>query len=523
MIVVLVLVVARIAAAAAATTAIANTATTTASAATASTAATATASVVGDVVSLQQGELLHHVRKIAAHRALVVRAVDDERLDRIGRVLARVVGVESQAAGADEKEHDVRLLGEKGQLTRHELVQHDAVRVHVGRFRVRIAHLLLDDLGRHPQNRSIRCGWCRARGVVAGRVAVVVVVPGRSELGQSEVADLDAPARLGLFGYEEDVVGLEVAVENVDGVQVLHAGGDLFGDVEEFAHLAVVIVHVQVAVERRARTPLGDDGERTLEYAADEEEDVVVARPLEYVDLVLEGARLLRRRLGHVQILDGDDAVQHVDALMHDAERAVADVARAVHADLRRRYLPRDERVPAERLMRRRRRLLRAHDHLVCRRLVAVQTQAATAVATAAAAAAVSTRCRRHGEQCWRRGCRRRARRRRRGCVVVVVVVVVVVIARRIAAGVAPALLWRRRGQRYLTQRQYLLAYVLKRLRRCFFAAASCVDVDIVAAWTRASTRFKTKTSNFRYYILDFVLSLLLWFYLFWACFCVGE
>ena len=153
----------------------------------------------------------------------------------------------------------------------------------------------------------------------------------------------------GLLGYEEDVVGLEVAVEDVARVQVLHAGGGLLGDVDQMVHLPVLVLDVQVPIERRARTPLGHDGQVGLEYAADEEQNVVVPGRLEDCDLVAEGVRLVERRILHVQEFDGHLVVVEVATAMHYAERARAHLAVHVDFDLTARYLPRVERVASAR------------------------------------------------------------------------------------------------------------------------------------------------------------------------------
>lgn len=118
-------------------------------------------------------------------------------------------------------------------------------------------------------------------------------------------------------------VGLEVAVDDALGVQVVHALRGLARDVDQLEHVEPLLEHVQQLVERGAVAPLRDDGQLGLRAQAHEQQDVHVPRAPQQRHLVLERLEQRRRRLLHVELLDGDRPVP--PALVHCAERAAPD------------------------------------------------------------------------------------------------------------------------------------------------------------------------------------------------------
>lgn len=76
---------------------------------------------------------------------------------------------------------------------------------------------------------------------------------------------------------QENIVRLQVSVDDILGVQIVHALRHLSTDVDQRAQLKLGLVHVNVFVQTRALAPLRHDGQRRFTDAAHEQEDVAVA------------------------------------------------------------------------------------------------------------------------------------------------------------------------------------------------------------------------------------------------------
>jgi hypothetical protein len=110
-----------------------------------------------------------------------------------------------------KKPQEGKKQSRREELTRQQLPQQDAVRVHV---RLLVVRRVRDDLGCHPPVRARLGGHHPSARVQQARDA--------------EVGDLDA-ARI----VEEEVRGLEVAVHHAALVEVVHAARDLGAHLEE--------------------------------------------------------------------------------------------------------------------------------------------------------------------------------------------------------------------------------------------------------------------------------------------------
>ena len=163
------------------------------------------------------------------------------------------------------------------------------------------------------------------RAAVPARADVVRVASARpgEEARKAEVAQLqDAVLR------EEQVLGLEVAVDDRVAVQVVDAADQLPHDAPHLARLEALRVALE-RLEQRALDVLEDEVELALAAEhLDEAHDVLVPQ-------LLEDAHLAQRRLAHLlvlvallELLDGHDLARlAVPRLEHDAVRALADRA----------------------------------------------------------------------------------------------------------------------------------------------------------------------------------------------------
>lgn len=240
--------------------------------------------------------------------AVVLYAVLHHALKHFWRLGWNFADVRLQVAAAHHKQNlilavDVRV----GQLAREHLVEDDAESVDVRLEAVRILVLHADHLGRHPQYGA---GWL---------VVLLAARPACLDGGQAEVADFDHHV------VEEDVVALEVAMDDVLGVQVVHALRSLTGDFDDVLHVEAFLVYVQAPVETAAFAPLRHNGQVRLADDTHEEQNVGMPRLAQHRHLVFEGLQLRRCRVGHVERFDGDRAVPL--RFVHGAEGARADAA----------------------------------------------------------------------------------------------------------------------------------------------------------------------------------------------------
>ncbi len=177
-------------------------------------------------------------------------------------------------------------------MTRHELVENHCIWIHVRFLRVRVGHLLGDHFGRHPQNRS---GWLIGFGERLSPLGF--------HGGQTEIAYFHRPlftlllvyqvvesvyvcrvglneifgSRVFLFGYEKDVIWLQVPMQDISCVQILHASRNLFGNIDELVHFPTFFFYMQMSIQTRARAPLGYYSQVRLENAPNKQKNVIVS------------------------------------------------------------------------------------------------------------------------------------------------------------------------------------------------------------------------------------------------------
>lgn len=98
-------------------------------------------------------------------------------------------------------------------------------------------------------------------------------------------------------------------MDNILGVQVIHALSRLPADFYERQQLELGLEDVQMFVQRRALAPLRHDGQFGFADASHEQDNIDVSRFAQNGDLVLESQQLRRCGTLDVQRLDGDGAV----------------------------------------------------------------------------------------------------------------------------------------------------------------------------------------------------------------------
>lgn len=105
-------------------------------------------------------------------------------------------------------------------------------------------------------------------------------------------------------GLSSDHPGLYSPVNNVLGMQIVHALCHLPSNVDKGVELELGLTDVHVLVETAALAPLRDNGQRWLRHAAHEEQYVAVSRLLQHSHLILECLQLGGTGRLHLQRLD---------------------------------------------------------------------------------------------------------------------------------------------------------------------------------------------------------------------------
>ena len=243
----------------------------------------------------------------------LLQAVPDDRVEPRD-ALARIRQLFRLVAG-DRGHHLDRRLAEERPGSRQHLEQHQAEREEVRAVVERqVAGLFRRDVLR-------RTHYHPGRGEAAALAEQLGAGFRLEQLGDVEVEDLHPP-----FAGDEDVVGLEIAVEDALLVRRREAAGDLDRVVDRLARLDRAGVHL--GAQRSPDEELGHQVARLVLLAEVVDGDEVrMVQPAGGAGLELESLQLLGPALDHagVEHLDGDVAAHAgVARAPHDAGCAAA-------------------------------------------------------------------------------------------------------------------------------------------------------------------------------------------------------
>lgn len=272
----------------------------------------------GATMDFRQGSehIFQHIEERPEQGTILWRILDavlGQTLQGLRRIRTHLAHVGPEETPPDHEQYLILVADMAvGQRLRQQFVHHDPKGVHIGLKGVRVQFLHPYHLRGHPQNAASRL------------VGLFLARPPRLRSGQTEISDLHRQILV-----QEDVVRLEVSVgweirigldspdslfeaspvDDILGVQIVHALGHLPANVDQCVQLELRLADMDVLIEATALAPLGDNGQGGLGDAAHEEQDVAVARLLQHGHLVLEGLQLGWARGLHVERLHGYGSV----------------------------------------------------------------------------------------------------------------------------------------------------------------------------------------------------------------------